>query len=228
MARATRARPLFSGTVLFSFNHAITSSRTSDRLALGRKHDFGPEKSSLILRSTAALRNPSHRAISAWVFAVHHLKISHLLLACAIPTQSRVSSSTAKIVRIVLNTIASTENAHKDNDRDYGSFKMLHFYYTYLVFKGHLWSQLICKDVDLFDLSLVTWMSMCTKHEKAVRSQHANSPLWPCIKTAMLYSRPDIREQSYPLTIKTECLHLRRSPYTDIRLEALNCALSQK
>lgn len=127
MARVTRARPLFSGTVLFSFNQAITSRRMSDRRMLGRKHDFGPEKSSLVLRSTAALRNPSHRAISASVFAVHHLKTSHLLLACAVPTQSRVSSSTVKIVRVLLKTIASTEYAHKDSDRNYGSFRRLHF-----------------------------------------------------------------------------------------------------
>ena len=51
-----------------------------------------------------------------------------------------------------------------------------------------------------------------------LRSQRANSPLWPCIKTVMLYLRPDIREQSYPVIMKTECLHLRRSPYTDIQI----------
>ena len=105
MARATRARPLFSCTVLFPFSQTTTSRRTSDRCMLGRKHDFGPEKSSLILRSTAALRNPSHRAISSLVFVVHHLNISHLSLACAIPTQGSASSRIAKIVRFLLNTI---------------------------------------------------------------------------------------------------------------------------
>jgi len=106
MARATRARPLFSRTVLFPFSQTITSRRTSDRRVLGRKQDFGPpEKSSLILRSTAALRNPSHRAISSLVFVVHHLNISHLSLACAIPTQGSASSRIAKIVRFLLNTI---------------------------------------------------------------------------------------------------------------------------
>jgi len=33
----------------------------------------------------------------------------------------------------------------------------------------------------------------------------------------MLYLRPDSREQSYPVIMKTECLQLRRSPYTDVR-----------
>ena len=112
MARATRASPLFSGTVLFSFNHAITTMRTSDRRTLGRKHDLVPEKSSLVLRSTAAFRNPSHRAISALEFVVHHLKTSHLLLACAVPTQSIVSSRTTKIVRTLLDNMVSPESEY--------------------------------------------------------------------------------------------------------------------
>ena len=61
-------------------------------------------------------------------------------------------------------------------------------------------------------------MSTCEKHDKAIGSRRANSPLWPCIEASMRQTRPDIRKQSNLPVIDWNACKPRRSPYTAIRL----------
>ena len=65
-------------------------------------------------------------------------------------------------------------------------------------------------------------MSRCEKHEKAIGTRRANSPLWPCIDISMRQMRPDIRKQSNLRAIEWNACKPRRGPYTDILQTTVN------